>query len=802
MTNDLPAEITDALPDETLRKKFVQFVDLMRLLGDCVIPGDYVIPDAMNSAFHLTVAGEALRNKVATARTDRIPAKEAKLLCALAIGQQDLFVDLERTDLAALAKSISDQIIARKIRLPFSFGRESYDAYAGMFDEGQPVLNQTETQRFLDATPMGVQQYGRYVSGPFGLWESASSRQVNSGRRIEAFHCSDAMCEVVHRVNLATSDSSVNGHRDKFNDALGADDRRSRDWFGTADEIRDLPAVIFSDARVGAVATLLGDSLDVSEIRQLVAHLLDETAGELRRRVDAFLQVGGAADSVRGLSRAQLLQIALLANESAIQEALDALVENDDIRVPGGEVRRPVVNRDRRSGAFGLSPELGQYGVRFASPDPGFAMLRLRHELANLFDLSDAVEADELAWQVRDIDGETLAERLDTFFRVTDPADCVERLVMPRKTHVARLSKSLGISQGLDAPDDELVQRFLWKLGYPLHGAEDPRAEFWRLHERLSGLTKASHTPGSRDTEEFLGIASKFFRELERYLAESLAFTAWALLHDHASDANPYLFGLEADHARGMEFVQRAAEDLDDKVMSFDFLSDKIDIYTLIRGFEFLSKSLARLEDEPARDRPASSLPAYARGSELKRFPFGSVSPFLNLTARSRKRLVTQLREVSRSLLRGKVNDIRNEHQHYRKTASGVEQIEAALREIETSLRSLESNGFGLVEFRLEDAIHDRWGRSEYYFAAPRGARHVVTRPSAYDWLALPELDVPQYVIPGAVFAEPNEVLRFRRRLDSPYTSLWQDYPNRRRPRNSALSQGGVEHGGSENRSD
>lgn len=801
MTNELPVEITDALPDEGVRRKFVQFVDLMRLLGDCVIQGDYVIPDVMNSAFQLTVAGEALRNKVATARTDRIPAKEAKLLCALAIGQQQLFVDLERTDLGALAKSISDQIVVGRIRLPFSFGRESYDAYAKLFDEGQPVLNQSETQSLLDATPMGVQQYGRYVSGPFGLRESASSRQVNSGRRVEAFHCSDTMCEVVHRVHLATSDTSVNHHRDKFNDALGEDDSKSRDWFGAADEIRDLPAIIFSDARVGAVASLLGDALDVEELRYLVIHLLDETAGALRKQIAAFLPIGAAAESVRELARAELLQIALLADEDALQNALDALVENGHIRVPGGEVRRPVVNGERRSGAFGLLPELGQYGVRFASPDPGFAMLRLRHELGKLTNLEDPTEADELAWQVRDIDGETLAERLDTFFRVTDPAECIERLVMPRKSHVTRLSKNLGITQGLNAPDQEMMQRFLWKLGYPLHGADDPRAEFWRLHERLSGLTKASHTPGSRDTEEFLGIASKFFRELERYLAESLAFTAWALLHDHASDPNPYLFGLEADHARGMEFIQLAA-DAHDNVMSFDFLSDKLDVYTLIRGFEFLSKHLASLEENPASERPASSIPAYARGSELKRFPFGALSPFLNLTARSRKRLVTQLREVSRSLLRGKVNDIRNEHQHYRKTASGVEQIEAALREIETSVRSLESQGFGLVEFRLEDAIHDRWGRSEYYFAAPRGARHIVTRPSAYDWLGLPELEVPQYVVPGAVFAEPNEVLRFRRRLDSPYTSLWQDYPNRRRPRNSALSQGGIEHGGSENRSE
>lgn len=800
LTDELSAKILEALPDADQRSRFVQYVDLMRLLADCVIAENYSIPDSMNDAIHLTPAGDALLNKVATAKSDRIPAKEARLLCALAIGQEKLYVDIERTDFRALADSISEQIAASKIRFPFSFGREAYDAYASMFEEGQPVLTYAESTRFLDAMPVGVHQYGRYVTGPYGLHKSASNRQIHSGRRVEAFHCSDSMCEVVHRVDLRTGEkASVNGYRERFNSELADVDHRTVDWFGAADEIRDLPAMIFNDAHVGTVATLIGDALSISELRALVAFLFDETAGELRKRVNSFLTVGDAQDAVKPLGRAQLMQIALLAREDSLKGALDALVETGEIKIPLGEVRRPVVNLERRSGAFGLLPELGQFGVRFASHDGGFATLRLRHELGGLTDTTDLAAADELEWQIRDIEGENLAERLDTFFRVTEPAECVERLVMVRRANVLRLAERLGVSQGLTGSDNDIVQRLLWKLGYPLHDEQDPRAEFWRLHERLSGLTKASHTPGSRDTEEFLGTASKFFRELERYLSESLAFTAWALLHDHSSDANPFEYGLEADHARGMEFVQQAADDTGDAVMSFDYLSGKLDIYTLIRGFEFLSKKLTSLSTEGGdRRRASSDLPAYARGSELKRFPFEYTAPYLNLTKRSRDRLADQLREIARSLQRGKVNEIRNEHQHYRKTASGVDQIEGALREIETSMRTLEANGLGLVEFRVEDAIHDRWGRSEYYLAAPRGARHVVTRPSGYDWLGLPDLNVPQYVVSGAVFAEPNEVLRFRRRLDSSYTQLWQGFPDRRRPRGSALGQSTIEHPGSE----
>lgn len=799
----LSAQIVEALPSEDIRAKFTELVDLMRLLGDSIISDNYSIPDAMNAAIILTPEGEALRNKVATARSDRIPAKEARLLCGLAIGQDRLFIDVDRTDLDLLRESISEQIMSGRIRFPFAFGRNSYDAYAEMFDEGNPVLTYAETIRFLDATPMGVHQYGRHVTGPYGLQRSDANRHIHSGRRVEAFHCSNSMCEVVHRVLLNTSDkASINTSRDPFNAALGTEDSKAFDWFGAADEIRDVPANMFKDTDVGVVATLLGDALTLDELRALVAHLLDETAGTLRKLVGPLIKVAAAEKAVAELGRAELLQISLLSSEGSLQRALDALVANDTIKVPRGEVRQPVVNRERKSGAFGLTPELSRFGVRFAAAyDDGFPTLRLKHELGSLTDASDISAQDELAWQIRDVEGETLAERLDTFFRVTDPAECIERLVMVSQSNVRSAAGRLGITQGLNGSDEEIVQRILWKLGYALHDEEDPRAEFWRLHERLSGLTKASHTPSSRDTEEFLGTASKFFRELERYLAESLAFTAWALLHDHSVDANPFAYGLESDYARGLEFVQEAADGADE-VKTFDFLSEKLDIYTLIRGFEFLSKRLQSLGDEAdVHRREPNDLPDYARGSELKQFPFEFTIPFLNLTQRSQDRLAGDLRNVARDLQRGKVNEIRNEHQHYRKTTSGVDQIESALRVIETSLRTLESSGFGLVEFRVEDAVHDRWGRSEYYFAAPRGARHVVTRPSSFDWLGMPELDASQYVVPGAAFAEPNEVLRFKRRLDSSFTQMWQDYPKRRKPRGSALSQSSVEHPGSDIRS-
>ncbi|SOC86896.1 hypothetical protein SAMN05660766_0559 [Curtobacterium sp. 314Chir4.1] len=783
------------VPSQADRNKFADFVDLMRLLADCIIGDDYTVPDDLSQALQLSAAGQSMVDKVARApKPDRrIPVKEARLMCGLALGQGQLFIDVKKTDVDAIAASVSKQLLSGKIRFPFTFGREAYDAYADQHDEGLPTLTFEESQRFLDALPQGVHQYGKFVTGPFGLHTSADNREIRSGRSVEAFHCADMMCERIHRTLLTTSvNAPINKFRERFHEELDGDHQAAIDWFQEVDNMRDIGAVMFSDVEVGVTATLIGDALSVDELRSLVAHLFDATAGVMRGRVSAFLEVGDAHEAVRRLNRASLMQILLLSDERSVQRGLDRLVNDGAITIPRGEVRRPVVNQVRRSGAFGLLPELGHHGVRFASVDQGFAILRLRNELQKLHD-HDLEGRDELAWQLRDVPGEGTAEKLDRFFRNSDPAEAIQRLVLSRHTLVERLAQSIGIEHGLDESDESIVERVLWKLGFSRYESEDPRAEFWRLHHRLIELAKVSRTPASRDTEEYLGVASKYFRELERFLSEALAFAAWSLLHDHTSSARPYEYGLESDQRHGLELVQAAADSQDTGDHEFDFLNGRLELYSLVRGFGLLGNHLRSL-DPDEHPRPASEVPAYARGSQLKRFPFRHRVPFLDLTAEARAVIPAELINLSKQLQRDRVNDFRNSHQHYQKTAAGIKQIEDALAGLELALRTVEALGFALVEFKVDDETHDRWGRSEFYFAAPRGQRHVISRPSGFDWLGMPPLSSSQYVVTSAIFDAPNEVIRVRRRVDSTFADLWAGFPARRQDRANALKQNPVEH--------
>lgn len=801
MDDDYKTRIGRLIQTDQARERYNDLVDLMRLLSDCIIKDEYAVSGDLSQAIRLTPAGDAVFQGVARASKPdrRIPPNEARLMCALALGSEELFVDLEKTDIDPIVRAISRDITSGKIRFPFTFGRDAYDAFASQHEDGVAMLTYEETQRFLDALPHGVNQYGRFVTGPFGLQTSLDSREMRSGRQVEAFHCSDVMCGAVHRTHLTTStNAAINKHRERFHEEFGRDRSRDVDWFQVADDFRDKAAVMFADVAVGVSATLVGDALSLEELRALVVELLDGTQGEMRRQVAHFLEVKSAGDAVANLNRAELLQIVLVAREDAIHQALDHLVDDETILIRAGEIRRPVVNAVRRSGAFGLSPELGHYGLRFVSTDPSVAMLRLRNEILRLH--AHAIEGrEEVEWQLRNVEGETVEERLDQFFRDSEPADCLRKLVMTRKSLVDVLARRLGIDRGLGASDDDIAQRLLWKLGFTRFESDDPRAEFWRLHDRLIALTKQSRSPASRDTEEYLGVASKYFRELERYLTESLAFAAWALLEDHADGAAHYEFGLESDHVRGLELLQSTLPIAggDDAHGTFDYLSEKLDLYTLVRGFGFLGRYLEGL-DPTEHERDREEYPAYSRSSELKTFPFRHRVPYLDLAESSRLRLRTKFVEISQTLQRDRVTDFRNSHQHYRKTATGIQQIEQALSGIEHSMRAIEDLGLGLIELKVDDELHDRWGRSEYYFVGARGARHVLARPSNFDWLGMPALGVAQYVVTGAVFGEPNEVLRFIRRADSPYSEMWTNYPDRRRSQGSGLRQDTVEHPGAE----
>lgn len=775
-------ELADSYADVDWRRRFVDLSDLLQILGDCIIPNDYSVPDDVGTTLILTTTGTSMKDRLI--RKEHVPGKEAHLMCALTLGHDELYLDIENTDPDRVASFINSQLAENKIRFPYSFGRTLYDTYGRLFEEEKDVLTIDETFRLLDELPAGVYQYGKYILGPFGLIEGKAERHIRFSRVVPAYHCAQPTCNVIHPVRLSTGyDAPINDERTKLHRILDDSQEKAADWWGLALEVEKFTSAYYSDTHSATLVALLGDALSDPEIRSLIEFLLDGTRGQFREATAALIGGGRAADLTEHLSREQMQQLLLLAPESAVARGLDSLVRDGVIRIPPGEVRQPVTNSRRRSGAFKLSPELGHLGVRFVSDDPGFASLRQRELLDRLYIRDSETDTEELDWQLRGFESEDLDERLENFFRSTDPRTALSRMILARKTNMIAACHFVGIDDGDELSDEHLVETVLWKLGFDVRTEHDAHGVFWELHQRISALTQASRISGIGESETFRGVASSFFTELEGVLADALAFATWVLLIDHTAQPYPFSYDDSADRSSAFQRLQLAHDTSGNSVEEFDFIADRTELYPLIRGFGILAKELERVEAnvEDYR-RPEDELPDYEGLTKVKTFLFKSQVPYLNLTSSSRRRMKDGLQAVATGLLGPvEVHQVRNDYAHYRRTSPEIDRMARALDAVAEAVRELENLGVARLLCFPAGFESDGWGRSKHKFSGPRSVEHLFARPSKFDWMGLPGLHTSQYIVRSAIFAEPNEVLRFTPRFESEFSALWVNYPSRRK---------------------
>jgi hypothetical protein len=275
------------------------------------------------------------------------------------------------------------------------------------------------------------------------------------------------------------------------------------------------------------------------------------------------------------------------------------------------------------------------------------------------------------------------------------------------------------------------------------------------------------------------GLASNYFVELERILDDSLAFCTWALLNDHV--ASHSLFQSRVDEERLRSFG-RLAKHADERGFADVILGDKNTLHPLCRGFAVLADLVERLESEEVSFlRKVADYPEFAQYTQLKSFPFKHTAAFLDLSSEARARLTETLKVVGRDLLESRAPELRNEQLHFRRTATDLERLTTGLRRIESAIHRLESAGLARINFRLVDQQGDEWGRKTFVLADSRNRRIAFARPTPFDWVGLPPLNVEQHLLTEATFAEPNEMLRFTSIPSSKYAKAWNDFPLRRR---------------------
>lgn len=775
------SELSAKYPDEPWREKLLDLLSLVAVLRGCIIDNSYRPSEELNAAIVLSDVGTRVRTQLTT--KEKVNAKDANVLALLGLVHIEPLVDIEKIDLEQLANAISLEIESGALRFPLVFGRALYDRAADLFHEERDYLSHEDTLRLLDGMPQGVFQAGRYLVGPYGIRKREFGRRINPTTSIPLQHCADHACGLVHRVQLTTSiEAGVNKNRAALNKVLDQISDEPSEWNAFVSDFTEDKFNGYSVKGRSTLCYLLGDAFSDSELRDVVCHAASNCGGAVYEAATSLGIEGKANDYVAGMNRAQLLQLLFMLNDSLLGEILDSAVRASVIVIPGDEVRRPRTNARARSGAWSLRSQISRLGTRAVSVEPSLPLLRLSALARSMFDVESPEEIEELAWILRGTPGNTARERLEEFLRTSEPIKVIETLVLARRSNATKVCTDLGIP--IDQDNSALRDAILWKLGFPLPRSSDLRDEYWRLHDSLEGLAKTATVDLTSTAEGLRAASSDYFVCLEKFLFDSLSFATWALLVDHYSSDDPFVFF----ETQARQFTILTLNSVADGNEDTWKLSNEPVLSAIVEGYIRLSKILENLRENSDNNlRQKGGYPKFAKQTTLQQFPFKHIHPFLDLLPDSQVRLKDALAEIGSDLKSSGIMSARNGLLHAKQRVPTVAEVEEALRKARGALDRLESIGCVRGTFSIASTHVNAWGGATTTLSS-KGRNISFSTPSAYDWAKLPSLSRPVYLMQGAVFAPPNEMLRFLEGFESDYRDYWLGYPRRPEPGNREVS--------------
>jgi hypothetical protein len=336
--------------------------------------------------------------------------------------------------------------------------------------------------------------------------------------------------------------------------------------------------------------------------------------------------------------------------------------------------------------------------------------------------------------------------------------------------------------------DDAIVDALLWKLGFQPRTTEDLNERFWRRHDELVQSSRAATLSSVVDEEPIRQLAGLYFRDLEAMLDDCLCYATWAFTNDHYMSEQPFTFRPHVDCKAAMSLLCTTSSAASSSAAETISCDGRNTLYPLARGFAILAGLLEETQaraSEYARD--PKQFPRFVGKTILQKFPFTHTRPFLDLRVDAQMAVITGLKEMTKQLVSARVHEVRNDLVHFRRATANIDELVGALDAVRIALKRGDELGVVRTHYSHVSTLVDAWGRRTVTLASKGGQKVSFTRPSSFDWLALPPLGADQYLLHSAVFAEPNEVLRFRLGRESGYQELWSNYPRRCQQSNNAV---------------
>ena len=791
-------ELSQHYTDNEFRARFADLFALRLLLRGGILPPQYAYPKLLGEAIVLSQKGNEWSKKVLKqiGESDEHIAR-VKLALFLEFAHQDLLIDLDNTDTAALARFISSEVKSGTIRYPWIFGRLLYDRFFEMFPNQTMSLTQEETMKLLDGTPQGVFQIGKKLVGPFGVLTSTEVRRLYPVDDAPLWHCSDISCSALHPVTLSKGQEASEQLIRRAISSIRKQGKPS-EWWGLFMDILLEQESYYDDMSAVSLPWLLGNGFSERE-RQLIAiELLSRRSKDLRTQLlesgfaQTFVQ-GSAGQVVERFNSSECFQFLLLSSNEDIVRATETLIDRETIHIPFTEVRTPIVSASAPTW-LQIKSECSRNGVRFVPRSRNIPVARLKKLINAIYDTSDLSKL--LEWRLRKVEGRTVHERLDRLLYTEDPAAIVRDLIMTDPAYLGRAFSTLRYGQfGLpttEFEEEQTVRKLLWKIGFNIETHPPHNALFWERLEKLIGAASSLLPYSETDRENIRSAGVNFFVSLEEILDQSLAFSTWALLADHYAKTR-FVYNLDA----ARQFMANRLNTVEDITgVHFDPLG-KNTLYPLIRGFSILAKLLEQVCVQGEDDflRPKKEMPDFSYQSDLELFPFSHTLMILDVADSDKVRIIELLKSVTQKLEAADVCNVRNRIEHRRSDFPHQTEIESVYKAVSDAATDLELSGILPLIWLTDGVSSDRFGRGKRFFRDFRGRTIGLDQPLHYPSSRMPSFNKTQVIMPWVRIAESSELLRFEYQEGSAFVDVWEGYPRRRLRTNSDANEDNLDSG-------
>ena len=775
--------------NDASRKNLGELFAIRQFLRFGLRTGSFSLSKEATDAICLTPSGTELLDRLGSFNQEN-QTSLGKFAVFLTFFHQQLLVDVDNTKPGPLRELVHRNVLGGGLRYPWLFDHILYDRSFDQFAEVAEHVSKEETERLLCDTPPGVFQLGTLSVGPFGLLESEQSRLFRPRSDILLSHCSDATCNHAHVAMIYVGGGPVSGITSSINKIL--------QQAGDPSEYQEFVAELqvgyswYDDFAWKNLPWLLGNAFSEPEVRTLLAEVITTRQAQIRSRFPtdnpaASRLKGSAVDIASWLSKPEALQIMMLASDETIVAAIDALVQRGGIAIPPSETRVAMASAETYSWNR-VHCECSQLGVRVVSRQGHQPLARLRRLILQAY--PSVPDRKQLAWMlgrasaVGGIQEDTLGREVERFILEKSPGSVIRELVFASHEKLVQALTHLGAAH-FDLPtnrseDRQLVNRILWKLGFPrTHFGSRLEA----FYEKLTEFEKAASSSQSRmeDWKENVRAAGvNCFAVVEEILDLSLAFSAWLLCSDHF--AEKHVFDLRRARVLVSEELSGVIQ-TEDGPLELSPGGDNT-LFPLVAGFLALAQRSSELLQNVSKYRkPEVLLAHYTHDSTLQVFPYKHQRFLFDACKEELDRTISLLQTSGSSLQRSSVITVRNGVIHPKQkfpTRSDIDSCCVTLRE---TVQALEQAGLVPTLFATVKVENDGFGRHEIT-SVNYGDRHLKWSPSPalHVIRSLPSVRDPQVIVPSLHLPDTAEVLRFSVEEDSDYREMWRNYPRRRAP--------------------